>query len=84
MRVIFDDEALDELQRIFAWIAKNNRRAAEDLTRFAFKHRRRNASQTRSTTSRIQISSSMPAGCNVPAMRASRRADVSNRRRVFD
>jgi hypothetical protein len=22
MRVIFDDEALDDLQRIFAWIAK--------------------------------------------------------------
>ncbi|MFL4969031.1 MAG: type II toxin-antitoxin system RelE/ParE family toxin [Xanthobacteraceae bacterium] len=31
MRVIFDDEALDDLQRIFAWIAKDNRRAAEDL-----------------------------------------------------
>src|SRR5258708_5948054 len=31
MRVIFDDEALDDLQRIFAWIAKDNRRAAENL-----------------------------------------------------
>jgi len=31
MKVIFDDEALDDLQRIFAWIAKDNRRAAEDL-----------------------------------------------------
>lgn len=31
MRVIFDDEALDDLQRIFAWIAKENRRAAENL-----------------------------------------------------
>jgi hypothetical protein len=25
MRVIFDDEALDELQDIFSWIAKDNR-----------------------------------------------------------
>jgi toxin ParE1/3/4 len=31
MSVIFDDEALDDLQRIFAWIAKDNRRAAENL-----------------------------------------------------
>jgi len=31
MRVVFDDEALDDLQRIFAWIAKDNRRAAESL-----------------------------------------------------
>jgi toxin ParE1/3/4 len=31
MKVIFDDEALDDLQRIFAWIAKDNRRAAENL-----------------------------------------------------
>jgi|SRR5271157_5449603 len=31
MRVIFDDEALDDLQRIFAWIAKDNHRAAEGL-----------------------------------------------------
>lgn len=29
MRVIFDDEALDDLQDIFNWIAKDNRRAAE-------------------------------------------------------
>jgi plasmid stabilization system protein ParE len=31
MRVIFDDEALDDLRRIFDWIAKENRRAAEKL-----------------------------------------------------
>jgi plasmid stabilization system protein ParE len=31
MRVIFDHEALDDLQRIFAWIAKDNPRAAENL-----------------------------------------------------
>ena len=31
MRVIFDDEALGDLQRIFEWIAKDNRRAAESL-----------------------------------------------------
>ena len=31
MRVVFDDEALDDLQRIFAWIAKDNPSAAERL-----------------------------------------------------
>ena len=31
MRVIFDDEALDDLQDIFSWIAKDNRRAAEKI-----------------------------------------------------
>jgi toxin ParE1/3/4 len=31
MRVVFDDEALEDLQKIFNWIAKDNRRAAEDL-----------------------------------------------------
>ena len=31
MKVIFDDEALDDLQRIVAWIAKDNRPAAEGL-----------------------------------------------------
>jgi len=31
MRVVFDDEALDDLQRIFAHIAQDNRTAAEDL-----------------------------------------------------
>ena|ERR1700674_4331849 len=31
MKVVFDEEAPDDLQRIFTWIAKNNRRAAEDL-----------------------------------------------------
>ena len=31
MKVVFDDEALDDLQRIFAHIAQGNRTAAEDL-----------------------------------------------------
>jgi toxin ParE1/3/4 len=31
MRVIFDDEALDDLRDIFSWIAKDNRRAAEKI-----------------------------------------------------
>jgi toxin ParE1/3/4 len=31
MKVTFDDEALDELQRIFEWIEKDNPRAAERL-----------------------------------------------------
>jgi toxin ParE1/3/4 len=36
MRVVFDDEALDDLQRIFAWIAKDNRPAAERLVARVF------------------------------------------------
>ena len=31
MKVVFDDDALDDLQRIFAWIAKDNRHAAENV-----------------------------------------------------
>jgi addiction module RelE/StbE family toxin len=31
MRVVFDDESLDDLQRIFDWIAKDNPRAATAL-----------------------------------------------------
>ena len=31
MKVVFDDDALDDLQRIFAWIAKDDRRAAEEV-----------------------------------------------------
>ena len=31
MRVVFDDEALDDLQRISKWIAKDNPRAADAL-----------------------------------------------------
>jgi len=31
MRVRFDDEALDDLQSIFTWIAKDNAKAAADL-----------------------------------------------------
>jgi plasmid stabilization system protein ParE len=31
MRVVFDDEALDDLQRIFAEIAQDNPSAAGDL-----------------------------------------------------
>jgi toxin ParE1/3/4 len=31
MKVVFDDEALDDLKGIFAWIAKDNRPAAERL-----------------------------------------------------
>jgi toxin ParE1/3/4 len=31
MRVIFDDEALDDLRRIYAWIEQDNRPAARDL-----------------------------------------------------
>jgi plasmid stabilization system protein ParE len=31
MRVVFDDEALDDLRRIFARIAKDDRRAADAL-----------------------------------------------------
>jgi toxin ParE1/3/4 len=31
MRVLFDEEALDDLRRIFEWIAKDNPRAAEAL-----------------------------------------------------
>jgi toxin ParE1/3/4 len=31
MKVIFDDEALDDLQDIFRWIAEENRQAAENL-----------------------------------------------------
>ena len=36
MRVIFDDEALVDLQRILEWIAKDNRRAAENLVERIF------------------------------------------------
>jgi plasmid stabilization system protein ParE len=36
MRVVFDDEALDDLDRIFAWIANDNQRAAENLVRRIF------------------------------------------------
>jgi toxin ParE1/3/4 len=31
MRVVFDDEALEDLRHIFDWIAKDNRRAADAL-----------------------------------------------------
>ena len=31
MKVVFDDEALEDLQNIFSWIAKDNRRAAQNL-----------------------------------------------------
>ena len=31
MRVVFDDEALEDLRRIFDWIAKDNPRAADAL-----------------------------------------------------
>jgi toxin ParE1/3/4 len=31
MRVVFDDEALDDLRRIFNWIAKDNPKAADAL-----------------------------------------------------
>jgi len=31
MRVVFDEEALEDLRGIFAWIAKHNRVAAEEL-----------------------------------------------------
>jgi len=31
MRVVFDDEALDDLQRIFEWISKDNPKAADAL-----------------------------------------------------
>jgi plasmid stabilization system protein ParE len=31
MNVVFDDDALDDLRSIFDWIAKDNRRAAENL-----------------------------------------------------
>jgi toxin ParE1/3/4 len=31
MKIVFDDDALDELARIRAWIAKTNPRAADDL-----------------------------------------------------
>ena len=36
MRVVFDDEALDDLQRIRAWIAKDSPRAADALIRRIF------------------------------------------------
>jgi toxin ParE1/3/4 len=36
MRVIFDDEALDDLQRIFAQIAQDNPTAGQDLIRRIF------------------------------------------------
>ena len=31
MKVVFDDEALDDLKHIRAWIAKDNPRAADEL-----------------------------------------------------
>jgi toxin ParE1/3/4 len=31
MRIVFDDDALEDLQRIFRWIANENRPAAERL-----------------------------------------------------
>jgi plasmid stabilization system protein ParE len=31
MNVVFEDEALDDLQRIFDWVAEVNRPAAERL-----------------------------------------------------
>ena len=31
MRVVFDDEALEDLRRIFDWISKDNAKAADDL-----------------------------------------------------
>jgi len=31
MRVVFDDEALEDLRRIFDWISKDNPRAADAL-----------------------------------------------------
>jgi toxin ParE1/3/4 len=31
MRVVFDDEALEDLQRIFEWISKDNPKAADAL-----------------------------------------------------
>ena len=31
MRVIFDDDALDDLRRIRAWVAKDNPRAADHI-----------------------------------------------------
>jgi addiction module RelE/StbE family toxin len=31
MRVVFDDEALDDLRQIFEWIARDNPRAADAL-----------------------------------------------------
>jgi len=31
MKVIFDEEALDDLQSVFAWIAEHNPRAAQEL-----------------------------------------------------
>ena len=31
MKVVFDDEALEDLRRIFEWIAKENRPNAERL-----------------------------------------------------
>jgi plasmid stabilization system protein ParE len=31
MRVVFDDEALDDLRQIFEWISKHNPRAADAL-----------------------------------------------------
>jgi toxin ParE1/3/4 len=36
MRIIFDDEALDDLSGIRAWIAKDNPRAADDLIKRIF------------------------------------------------
>jgi toxin ParE1/3/4 len=32
MRLIFEEDAVDDLQGIFNWIAKDNRRAAERLS----------------------------------------------------
>jgi len=36
MKVVFDEDALDDLQNIFAWIAKDNPSAAASLVRRIF------------------------------------------------
>jgi len=36
MRVVFDDEALEDLQRIFEWISKDNPKAADALVTHIF------------------------------------------------
>jgi toxin ParE1/3/4 len=52
MRVVFDDEALDDLQSILAWIAKDNRPAAERLVARIFDRAERLAEPERTYTGR--------------------------------